>query len=274
MRRPLPVLALAACASLAAAQPRVEPQGQAEPAGTHARPELRALLARADAAYRDRARAGELDAAREALAEAEKGAPDDFEVLWRLARLHFWLSDDPALGGGEKSRLGKRAWDYGERAIRADPERVEGWHYAAAGMGNYALGIGIFSALRQGIEKKFKDRLSRAERIAPDFERGAIQTAWGRFYMKLPWPKRDAKRSERALRAALAKNPDNVRAHVYLAELYREEGKPEKARVELRSAAADAPARYDEAEERRYRDVARHMLAEGDREEEPHDRGG
>jgi cytochrome c-type biogenesis protein CcmH/NrfG len=141
-------------------------------------------------------------------------------------------------------------------------------------MGNYALGIGIFTALRQGIEKKFKDRLSRAEQIAPDFEQGAIQTAWGRFWMKLPWPKYDARRSERALRAALAKNPENVRALVYLAELYRERGKPDKAREELRKAAAGTPGRYDEAEERRYQHVARQMLTEGDREEEPHDRGG
>jgi cytochrome c-type biogenesis protein CcmH/NrfG len=141
-------------------------------------------------------------------------------------------------------------------------------------MGNYALGIGVISALRQGIEKKFKERLSAAERIAPDFERGAIQTAWGRFWMKLPWPKRDAGEAERALRAALAKNADNVRAHVYLAELYREEGKPRKAEEALRRAATGAPGRYDEAEERRYQDVARRMLTEAHREEEPHDRGG
>lgn len=270
MPRPLPVLALAAWASVAAAQPQPPP---APDAGRRAG-ELEGLLGRADTAYRARATPGKLDEVRETLAAAEKVAPDDFEVLWRVARLDFWLSDDPALGEREKSRLGKRAWEYAERAIQANPKRVEGWHYAAAGMGNYALGIGVISALRQGIEKKFKDRLSRAEQIAPDFEGGAIQTAWGRFWMKLPWPKRDAKKAERAFRAALAKNANNVRAHVYLAELYREEGKAGKAQDELQKAAAGAPGRYDEAEERRYQDVARRMLAAGPREEEPHDRGG
>ena len=75
-----------------------------------------------------------------------------------------------------KSQIGKLAWDLGERAIKANPDRVEGWNYAASGMGNYALGIGVFAALRQGIEGKFKDRLSHAEKIDPGFEAGAIQT--------------------------------------------------------------------------------------------------
>lgn len=237
---------------------RAAAQAAARP---EARGEVGALLAEADALYRRRDEPGAMDALRGRLAEAEKAAPGDYEVLWRLARLHFWLADDPTLSPDAKSRLGKTAWEYGDRATSVNPARVEGWHYAAAGVGNYALGIGILTALRQGIEGKFKERLSRAESIDPDFERGAIHTAWGRFWQELPWPKFSAERARKALDTALAKNADNVRAHVYLADLLVKQSQEPRARAELQRALSGAPGRYDAPEERRWQEVARRRLA-------------
>jgi tetratricopeptide (TPR) repeat protein len=243
------------------------PGGAAEgPAPTHdaarqpAPSEVRAVLAETDALYEQRDAPGVPERIRGRLEEAGKLAPDDYEVLWRLARIYFWMADDPALPNGEKSKLGKRAWEYGDRATRSNPARVEGWNFAAAGMGNYALGIGIFKALGEGIEGKFKERLSRAEQIDANFQNGSIQTAWGRFWFKLPWPKYDGKKSERALLAALKKNPDNVRARVYLAELYRKEGHKDAAKDQLAKAVSGEPGRYDAPEERRWQRVAREML--------------
>jgi len=219
------------------------------------------LLAQADAAYARRDEPGALDAIREKLGEAERLAPGDYEVLWRQARLQFWISDDPELADKEKSRVGKTGWELAERAIEKDPSRVEGWHHAAAGMGNYSLGIGILKALAQGIEGKFKDRLSHAEKIEPGYEGGAIYTAWGRFWFKLPWPKYDERKSRLNLEEALRRNPDNVRARVYLADLHLEEDRPAEARAELEKAIANPPGRYDAPEERRWQAVARRMLA-------------
>lgn len=232
----------------------------ASSAGGDRSEELEALLERSDVAYARRDDPGALEEARTALEEAERTAPDDYEVEWRLARLDLWIADDPALPKEQKSQLGKEAWEHGDRAIRADPNRVEGWNYAAAGVGNYALGIGLFRALGEDLEGKFRERLSRAERIDADFQHGAIQTAWGRFWSRLPWPKYDARKSERALKEALEKNPDNVRAHVYLAELYAREGQQERARTELERALAHPPGQYDAPEERRMQTVARAEL--------------
>lgn len=260
-----PVNRLAAAAAAAAALALLAPcRALAQAAGAHDAPRqgLSALLAEADASYARRNEPAALEAVRARLAEAERLAPGDYDVLWRIARLDFWLADDPALRSEEKSRLGKIAWNYGDRATAANPGRVEGWHYAAAGVGNYALGIGVLTALRQGIEGKFKERLSKAEAIAPDFERGAIQTAWGRFWFELPWPKYSRERSEKALAAALVKNPDNVRAHVYLADLFAKEGQPARAVAELRRALAGPPGRYDAPEEIRWQEVARRRMAD------------
>jgi hypothetical protein len=265
------LLLLAALAAPAPAPGQAALAGEAAPAGgaapgaeaplQDAPAEGAALLGEIDAAYERRDEPGAMEGMRAKLEEAEKRAPGDYEVLWRLARHYFWLADDPTLPKKEKSRLGKTGWAYGDRAAAANPERVEGWHYAAAGTGNYALGIGIFTALRQGIEGKFKERLSRAERIDPGFQNGAIQTAWGRFWYELPWPKYSAKKARQALEDALRRNGDNVRARVYLADLETKEDEPAKARAELEKAVANPPGRYDAPEERRWQDVARKKLA-------------
>jgi tetratricopeptide (TPR) repeat protein len=235
------------------------------PAPAAAAADLATLLARADASYAVRDEPGQLEASRQALEEAARLAPQDAAVLWRQARHEAWLSEDPAIPDRLKSELGKKAWQLGERAAAADPGRVEAWFYAVSGMGNYSLGIGILSALAQGIEGKFKDRLSRAERLDPGFLGGAIQVAWGRFWFKLPWPKHDAKKSLASLRAALARNPDNVRAQVYLGDLHLDEGRKAEARAAYQAALAMPPGQYDAPEERRWQGVARAALAKLER---------
>jgi tetratricopeptide (TPR) repeat protein len=220
-----------------------------------------ALLAELDAAYARRDAPGEMDGMARMLEDAEKRWPGDYEVHWRIARHHFWLADDPTLDKREKSRLGRIAWEYGDRAAAVNPDRVEGWHFAAAGVGNHALGMGVLAALRQGIEGSFRERLSRAEQLDPGFQDGAIPTAWGRFWYELPWPKYSARRSRAALEEALRQNPDNVRARVYLAELNLKEGDRARAREELENALTKPPGRYDAPEERRWQMVARGILA-------------
>ncbi len=267
----MPIVPLALASLLALAQsppvtgeapegaPPAAPQAAAAPAVPAATP-LAEALARADAAWPRRDEPGGLDEERAALAAAAAADPKAYGLLWRQARLEAWLSEDPALTNDQKSKVGKRAWDLAEQAIAQDPEGVEGWFYAVSGMGNYSLGIGIFSALAQGIEGKFKERLSRAEKLDPGFQGGAIPTAWGRFYFKLPWPKHDARKSQRALEAALAMNPDNVRASVYLGDLHEDEGRRDAALAAYQAALRKPPGQYDAPEERRWQAVARASL--------------
>jgi tetratricopeptide (TPR) repeat protein len=224
--------------------------------------ELASLLARADAAWTERDLPGKLEEMGAALDAAAKGRPPAYAVLWRQARLLGWRSEDPGLTKNEKSRLGKLAWELGDQARALEPGQAEGHFYAMVGVGNFSLGIGVFSALAQGIEGKFKERLSRAEAIEPGFQGGAIPMSWGRFYFELPWPKHDVKRSEKHLRDAIAKNGENVRAWIYLGDLLLDEGRKDEARVAWQRALAIAvvPGQGDPPEQRRWQVVARQAL--------------
>jgi tetratricopeptide (TPR) repeat protein len=224
--------------------------------------EVRDLLARVDSVWPRRDEPGRMREIHGLLDRAEAAAHEDYGVLWRLARTYFWESDDPAIPNDEKSRIGRKAWEYGDRAAAANPRGAEGWYFAAVGMGNYSLGIGILKALGEGIEGKVKDRLSKAEKIDPRYFDGGIYTAWGRFYFKLPWPKYDARKSEQALQRALQINPHQVRARVFLAELYLKESHPREARTLLEQAAAHQPGSYDGPEERRSQERAKELLGE------------
>jgi len=226
----------------------------AAPAGPEA---LARLLAASDQAYLRRDEPGQLELVKSSLDKAEKLAPEDFEVLYRVSRYCFWAADDPGIANEEKSRLGKLGWEYGDRAAKARPERVEGWFYGASGVGQYSLGISVVTALFQGMESKFTDRLKKAQSIDPALNGYAADVSWGRYWYELPWPKYDAEKSEKAYRQALRHNPNNLRAKAYLAELFMHEDEPKQAEKLLEEVLAARPGVYDAPEERRSQAVAR-----------------
>jgi tetratricopeptide (TPR) repeat protein len=246
----------ATSAAPATPAPATPPAAAASP-----NPGVSALLAEADSLWPVRDGPGKMDEMKGKLDEAEKRAPKDYGVLWRMSRWYYWAADELTLSSDEKSRLGHVGWEYGDKATGADPQGVEGWFYATAGVGNYSLAMGVVTALLKGMEGKFVDRLKRAEQLDANFDSGAIDTTWGRYYYELPWPKYDAEKCERWLRKALRKNQKNVRAKVYLAELFIKEDYLTHARKQLEEALAVVPGAYDAPEERRYQVRARELLA-------------
>lgn len=187
-------------------------------------------------------------------------APNDYGVLWRAARFYFWASDDPGLARDQRSRWGKDGWDLAERAIILNPNDVAGYYYAAVCMGNYALGLGVVKALSQGMEGKFRERLGRASALNSGYEAGGVETAWGRFYDKLPWPKRDRKKAQEHLRRALEINPNALRARVYLASSYLDSDRAQEAKRLLDEVGGAPLGRYDAPEERRAKAFADGLL--------------
>jgi tetratricopeptide (TPR) repeat protein len=217
---------------------------------------LPSLFARVDDLYRHRDEKVAWNEQQRLIQTLIARAPNDHGVLWRAARFYFWASDDPGVAKEQRSRWGKDGWDFAERAIAVNPNDVAGYYWAAVCMGNYALGLGVVKALSLGMEGKFRDRLTRAQALNAGYEGGAAETAWGRFFDKLPWPKRDKKKAEEHLKKAIEINPNALRPRVYLASSYLDSDRAIEAKHLLDEVAAAVPGRYDAPEERRAQALA------------------
>ena len=173
----------------------------------------------------------------------------DFEANWRISALMNWDANNYP-DGQLKAGLGKAAWTRGDRAIQAKPDDVRGQYNAAVGIGLYSEGVGILTALSQGLEGKFRSRNQAALRIDKAYQNGGPQVLWGRYFSKLPWPKRDLDESIKVLRAAVADHPTNLRAKWFLAESLFADGKrPEPKK--LAEEVLAAPIGADPAEDKK-----------------------
>ncbi|MBI5480997.1 MAG: hypothetical protein HY906_19215 [Deltaproteobacteria bacterium] len=192
--------------------------------------------------------------------EVLKVDPNNFEANWKLARSYYSLSDAIA-SNKRKKELGAEGLKYGEAAAKLQPGRIEGWFYGVICLGEYSMGIGVLTALKQGIEGKFKGMLDKAMAINPNFDHAGPPRAYGRFYYKLPWPKRDYKKSEQYLLDSRRRSPAKVRTYFYLAELYDADGRKADALAQLRECVAMDPRKEDHPDGARYLKDCKALLA-------------
>lgn len=196
-----------------------------------------------------------------ALVEAQLAKdPGDYEAQWRLAQLYCWQANGMTDGTDLKANIGKRCWDAGEKAVALNQTDVKGQYWAAVGMGLYSEGLGILSALSQGIEGKIKNRVKLAIAADKDYLDGGPTMLFGRILWKLPWPKRDLDESIKLLRATLEAHPKNLRAKIYLADALHTDDKEAEAKAFAQSAL-DAPLGWDQPDDKRNHEQAKKWLA-------------
>lgn len=252
----LPGLALAEDAAPAASPPPAAPAAAA--------PAPAPDLAKLDAMYDQRESPQVARELEKELAAALEASPNDYGLLWRQARVKFWIAD--GMGGGDaKMKLGTDVWKLGERAIKANPNGIEGYYWAAIGIGAYSQGAGILRALAEGLEGKFNDRLDRANKMDPSFNRSGGLVAKARYFFELPWPKRDLRQSVEFSKKAIALHPESLRIYVDMAEALLADGKAKEANDTL-ALAHKGSADYDPPEAHRAQASARKIQAMIDKE--------
>jgi hypothetical protein len=176
-------------------------------------------------------------------------------VNWRLAQFLAYQANGMPDGSDVKAAVGKAAWEAGERAAAARTEDVRGQYWAAVGIGLYSEGVGILTALSQGLEGKFRSRAQAALRLDKDYLDGGPQVLWGRYFYKLPWPKRDLDEAVRVLSAAAKEHPQNLRLKLFLADALADSDRKEEAR-KLKKEVLDAPL-SDPPDDRRNKEWAK-----------------
>ncbi|HXN81718.1 MAG TPA: tetratricopeptide repeat protein [Myxococcales bacterium] len=230
--------------------PAEAPKAAADPAASAAD-----WMARADELYKTR----DLPASQRELNRIFKlqlsRDPNDFEVNWRLAQLLAYQANGMPDGSDVKAAVGKAAWEAGDRAAAARGDDVRGQYWAAVGIGLYSEGVGILTALSEGLEGKFRSRAQAALRIDKDYLDGGPQVLWGRYFYKLPWPKRDLDEAVRVLSAAAKEHPRNLRLKLFLADALADSDRKEEAR-KLQKEVLDAPL-SDPPDDRRNKEWAK-----------------
>lgn len=217
-------------------------------------------LAALDALFAKRGDAAALKQLDDSLDQALAATPEDFELLWRSARVRQWQADGASDAKLKKS-LGKQTWDLGDRARKVSPDRVEGHYFAALGVGAYAQGLGVLTALGEGIEGKFNERLDKAVKMDPMYERGGPLLAKARYYYELPWPKRDLKKSAELCRKAADKHPEMLRAWLFLSETLLADGQEKEAQEAILKVTQGSTA-YDPPEAQRMQSRAKKVQAD------------
>lgn len=200
-----------------------------------------------------------------AMASREQAkSPADYDANWRLASVFVWEADGQP-DGEQKAKVAKQAWDIAHKSVQSRPKQVEGQYYAGAGLGLYSEGVGIVAALAQGLEGKFREYSLAALRIDRTFLDGAPLVLWGRYFYKLPWPKRDVGQSIKVLTNTLAKHPRNLRAKLYLAEALLSDDRKAEAKKHLAEIAA-APDGIDPSEDHRIKGRAAQWAKEHEKD--------
>jgi tetratricopeptide (TPR) repeat protein len=157
--------------------------------------------------------------------KAVEAGDNSYEAYWRVARGCRSYAEEikrdnlknEAVWKPVCVRYGRQGMDYGDKAVQLSPRRVEGWLYYGLSVGNYADGVSMFTAVKEGLVGKTRQSFEKAYALDKTYMWGAPMTALGRMWNILPWPLKDNKKALPYLREAQKLVSDNPEGQVYLA---------------------------------------------------------
>ena len=223
------------------------------------------LLREGDLLWAERADADKAQASIDAYMKVLAVDPDDYEACWKIARSYFYLGDRLPETKDLKDRhkeLGEKGMSYAERALKVNPEGIEGNYYYALSLAQYSIGISIVKALLKGLGPDYERHLKKALAINKEYDYAGPLRAMGRYWYRRPWPKRDLKKSIYYLEESIERAPMCIRGYVYVAESYLKDGKKDHAKAALQKALKIEANPGPEVDARRWKGRAEEMLKE------------
>jgi len=122
----------------------------------------------------------------------------------------------------------------------------------------YSEGVGIITALSQGLEGKFRDRIQAALRLDKDYWT-ARRRSCGALLLQASLAQAPRRRGHQGADRSRAHPPTNLRAKLYLADCYADADRVEEG-MKLVREILDAPPGQDPPEERRLKKKARNWI--------------
>jgi tetratricopeptide (TPR) repeat protein len=189
--------------------------------------------------------------------------PDNYEALWKIARSYFIIGDalaETAEFNNRHKECGEKGMSYAKRAVAINPEGIEGHYYYGLSIAQYSIGISIVKALIKGLGPEYEKHIGKAIEINKLYDYAGPLRAMGRYWYRLPWPKRDIDKSIAYLKDAETFAPLSTRGRIYLAESCLKGGKKGCAREQLTMALETEPDLKLEFDAMRWKARAQELL--------------
>ena len=193
--------------------------------------------------------------------QAEKLAPDNWEVNWRLSRVYVNLANQmPADNGDQKDAqlaVYQKAYNYADKAVKEAPDKSVTYLRRAIANGKIALFKGVFSVA--GVVNAVKDDCEKAIKLGNggNFIQALAHYVLGRTNAKvsekwkparsilgLGWADKDVAIQE--YNKAIKLYPDFRMFYLDLGIAYIDEDEYQKARTALNKVATCAKREYDD----------------------------
>jgi len=143
--------------------------------------------------------------------------PDDYEILWKLSRMHQMYGE--TLDDRQRKRkiaLWKKGTAYGKRAVKANPNSTEAHFYYMSNMGSIARLQGTLSSLWRF--RKIKKEMDKTLELNPDFPPALVARA--QYLTEMPSIfGGDEKEAMSLYKRALELDPGYLIAYYYLARM-------------------------------------------------------
>jgi tetratricopeptide (TPR) repeat protein len=197
------------------------------------------LLKQGDRFYENRGRGTQwCEKAIEAYEKVLAVEPNNVEASWKIARTCYHLGCH-AEGDEAKLVLFTKGIDVAKRAISIDEKSVESHFWLGVSYGKYGEVKGIMNSL--SLVDPIKEEMEKVNAIDETYEWGGGHRVLGRLYHKLPGAVGGSnEKSIEHLKRAVEIGGANLLNHIFLAEVYLDEGRKDEAKQVLQHVI-DAP---------------------------------
>jgi tetratricopeptide (TPR) repeat protein len=217
---------------------------------------------RADALFSDRDKVESLKQAIAILEQQRSRDASNYDVLWRLGKCNFYLSDR-GQSEPERIKILEAGIDAARKAVALNDKRVEGHFWLGATQGSYAELKGAFTSL--GLIRTIRREFEAAKAIDASYENGSVYVALGEMDLSLPRLLGGSdRRGFQTLEAGMAAFPNNAELRVTLGERYFKDGRRNEARRLLESVQSTSDPIRSPQELNELRSKAKKLIKELD----------
>ena len=152
--------------------------------------------------------------------------PDNFQAAWGAAAASREYASQAHQQEVENwkdicAEIAKKGMGYAQQAIALKPDKPHGYYYYGLNVAAYSDGVGVLTAIKEGLKNKTQENLEKAYEIDKTFDSGGPVLALGRFWQRVPWPYNDKDKAMKYYRE-LQKSPffgDKVQHYIFPAEI-------------------------------------------------------